>query len=120
VANVVIVFTISFVLYSEFLLRPCTSQQWYAYHNLMNYAVGYAAARLLHSAAATPNALGRVRLDVAAKCSFSGSNIHSFGIGVVKNGITVRLFDFGLPHIYVAFIKCTYVYDLPPYIVSLA
>jgi hypothetical protein len=80
----------------------------------------YAGARLLHSAAATPNALGRGRLDVAAKCCFSGSNIYSFGMDVVKNGITVRRFHFGLPHIYVAFIKCTYVYDLPPYVISLA
>ena len=81
----------------------------------------YAAARLLHSAAATPSALGRGRLDVAAKCSFSGSNMYSFGIDIVRNGIiTVRLFEFGLPHIYVAFVKCTYVYDLPPYIISLA
>lgn len=80
----------------------------------------YAAALLLHSAAATPNALGRGRLDVAVKCNFSGSNIFSFGMDVVKSGVTVRLFDFGLPHIYVAFLKCTYVYDLPPYVISLA
>jgi hypothetical protein len=79
----------------------------------------YEAARLLHSEAATPNAIGRGRSDVAAKCSYSGSNIYSFGMDVVKNGITPRLFDFGLPHIYVAFIKCTYVYDLPPYVISL-
>jgi hypothetical protein len=50
--------------------------------------------------------LGRGRLDVAAKCSFSGSNMYLFGMDVVKNGITVRLFDFGLHHIYIAFIKC--------------
>jgi len=118
VANVVFVFTVSFVSYFEFLLRPCTSQQWYAYHSLINHAVVY--ARLLHSAAATPNALDRGLLDVAAKCSFSGSNIYLFGMDVMNNGITVRLFDFGLPHIYVAFIKCTYVYGLPPYIISLA
>jgi hypothetical protein len=90
------------------------------YHGLINLAVVYAAARLLHSAAATPNVLGRFCLDVAVKCSFSGNNIYSFGMDVVKNGITVRLFDFGLPHIYVAFIKCTYVYNLPPYVISLA
>jgi hypothetical protein len=69
--------------------------------------------------AATPNALGRGRLDVAAKCSFAGSNIYSFGMDVVKNGIIVRLFDFGLPHSYVPFMKCTYVYDLAPYVISL-
>jgi len=64
--------------------------------------------------------IGRGRFDVAANCSFSGSNIYSFGMDVVKKGITVRLFDFGLPHIYVAFIKCAYAYDLPPCVISLA